>query len=202
MWTLKSTCDIVCLLFLKKLRRVYIARPTNETAVHKDGPRVNTEITAQKIRLVGEDGEMIGVVSRNEGLQMAQEAGVDLVEISPNAEPPVCKLLNYGKFKFEQQKKKAEAKKKQKIIEVKEVQMRPGIDENDFQVKCRAIHRFLEDGNKVKISMRFRGREIAHQEIGMAVINRVRSDFEELAKIEYPPRLEGKQIIMILAPGK
>jgi translation initiation factor IF-3 len=150
--------------------------------------------------LVDETGEMIGVMTRLEGLQMAQKAGLDLVEISPNAEPPVCKILDYGKYKYEQQKKRAEAKKKQKIIEVKEIQMRPGIDDNDFQVKCRAIQRFIEEGDKVKITMRFRGREISHQEIGMTVLVRVREMFEELAKIEQAPRLEGKQMIMILAP--
>jgi translation initiation factor IF-3 len=145
---------------------------------------------------------MVGVVTRNEGLQLAQKAGLDLVEVSPNAEPPVCKILDYGKFKYEQQKKKAEAKKKQKVIEVKEIQIRPGIDENDFQVKCRAARRFLEDGNKVKITMRFRGREIAHQELGMEILNRIKDDFQELAKLEYAPKLEGKQMIMILAPLK
>ena len=143
---------------------------------------------------------MIGVVTRFEGMQMAQKAGLDLVEVSPNAEPPVCKILDYGKYKYEQQKKRAEAKKKQKIIEVKEIQMRPGIDENDYQVKCRAIRRFIEDGDKVKITMRFRGREISHHEIGMNVLTRLREQFEELAKVEQMPRLEGKQMIMVLVP--
>lgn len=143
---------------------------------------------------------MIGVVTRFEGIQMAQKAGLDLVEVSPNAEPPVCKILDYGKYKYEQQKKRAEAKKKQKIVEIKEIQMRPGIDENDFQVKCRAIQRFLDDGDKVKITMRFRGREISHHEIGMEVLTRLRGMFEETAKIEQTPRLEGKQMIMVLAP--
>jgi translation initiation factor IF-3 len=161
---------------------------------------VNEEITSPKVRLVDENGEMVGVVSRFEGIQMAQKAGLDLVEVSPNAEPPVCKILDYGKYKYEQQKKRAEAKKKQKIIEVKEIQMRPGIDDNDFQVKCRAIQRFIEEGDKVKITMRFRGREISHHEIGMEVLTRVRTQFEEVAKVEQMPRLEGKQMIMILVP--
>ncbi len=143
---------------------------------------------------------MVGVVSRIDALKMAQEAGLDLVEVSPNAEPPVCKILDYGKYKYEQQKKKAEAKKNQKIIEVKEVQMRPMIDENDFQVKCRAIKRFVEEGNKVKVCMRFRGREMSHQNIGMEILTRVKTDFESLVKIESLPKLEGKQMIMILAP--
>ena len=161
---------------------------------------MNEEITSPKVRLVDENGEMVGIVSRFEGIQMAQQAGLDLVEVSPNAEPPVCKILDYGKYKYEQQKKRAEAKKKQKIIEVKEIQMRPGIDDNDFQIKCRAIQRFIEEGDKVKITMRFRGREISHHEIGMEVLTRVRAQFEEVAKIEQMPRLEGKQMIMILAP--
>lgn len=144
---------------------------------------------------------MIGVVTKAEGLRLAQEAGLDLVEVSPNAEPPVCKILDYGKYKYEQQKKKAEAKKKQKVIEVKEVQLRPGIDENDFQVKLRAIHRFLNEGNKVKITMRFRGREVAHHELGMEVLTRIRENLEELAKIENTPKLEGKQMIMVVAPA-
>ncbi|MCE3230916.1 MAG: translation initiation factor [Alphaproteobacteria bacterium] len=143
---------------------------------------------------------MIGVITRFEGMQMAQKAGLDLVEISPNAEPPVCKILDYGKYKYEQQKKRAEARKKQKTIEIKEIQMRPGIDENDFQVKRRAIQRFIEEGDKVKVSMRFRGREMSHQEIGMEVLTRLRDLFDDLAKIEQAPRLEGKQMIMVLAP--
>jgi len=143
---------------------------------------------------------MVGIVTRFEGLQMAQKAGLDLVEISPNAEPPVCKILDYGKYKYEQQKKRAEAKKKQKIVEVKEIQIRPGIDENDFQVKRRAIQRFIECGDKVKITMRFRGRELAHHEVGMEVLTRLRETFEELAKVEQIPRLEGKQMIMVLVP--
>jgi len=161
---------------------------------------VNGEITSPKVRLVDENGEMIGVVTRFEGMQMAQKAGLDLVEVSPNAEPPVCKILDYGKYKYEQQKKRAEAKKKQKIVEVKEIQIRPGIDENDFQVKYRAIRRFIEDGDKVKITMRFRGREISHHEIGMEVLKRLRELFEESSKVEQSPRLEGKQMIMVLAP--
>lgn len=144
---------------------------------------------------------MIGIVSRNEGLKLAQEAGLDLVEVSPNAEPPVCKILDNGKYKYEQQKKKAEAKKKQKIIEVKEIQLRPGIDENDFQVKLRAVHRFLEAGNKVKITMRFRGREVAHHELGMEVLSRLRESVETVAKVENNPKLEGKQMIMVVAPA-
>lgn len=143
---------------------------------------------------------MIGVVTRNEALSMAQKVGLDLVEISPNAEPPVCKILDYGKYKYEQQKKKNEAKKKQKIVELKEIQLRPGIDDHDLDVKRRAIRRFLEDGNKVKITMRFRGREVAHHEIGMEVLLAIKAEFEDMAKVEHQPRLEGKQILMVLGP--
>lgn len=145
---------------------------------------------------------MVGVLTKSEALQKAQNAGLDLVEVSPNADPPVCKILDYGKYKFEQQKKKAEAKKKQKVIEIKEIQMRPGIDENDFQVKLRAIRRFIDEGNKVKISMRFRGREIAHHDLGMQVLDRIREEMTDGMKIEQFPKLEGKQMIMVLAPAK
>ncbi|MBX9804465.1 MAG: translation initiation factor IF-3 [Alphaproteobacteria bacterium] len=182
------------------IKEITIARLPNEPTTSKDGPRVNGEITAPKVRLVDENGEMIGVITRFEGIQMAQAAGLDLVEVSPNADPPVCKILDYGKYKYEQQKKKAEAKKNQKIVEIKEIQMRPGINENDFQVKCRSIKRFIEDGDKVKITMRFRGREISHHEIGMQVLTRLRELFEETAKVEQMPRLEGKQMIMVLVP--
>ncbi len=143
---------------------------------------------------------MAGIVGRSEALGMAQQAGLDLVEIVPNSEPPVCKILDHGKFKYEQQKKKAEAKKKQKVIELKEIQMRPMIDDNDFEVKCRAIKRFLEEGNKVKVCMRFRGRELSHQEIGMDLLLKVREDFDEIAKVENLPKLEGRQMIMVMAP--
>ncbi len=166
----------------------------------QDGPRVNQEITAPRVRLVDADGEMVGVVTRREALDLAQEANLDLVEVSPNAEPPVCKILDNGKYKYEQQKKKNEAKKKQKVIEVKEIQIRPMIDDNDFDVKRRAAERFLKEGNKVKVTMRFRGREMSHQEIGMEVINRFKDQFDELAKIETAPRFEGKQMLMIMAP--
>jgi translation initiation factor IF-3 len=167
----------------------------------KDGPRVNQDITAANIRLVDENGEMVGVVTRNEGLQHARRAGLDLVEVSPNAEPPVCKILDYGKYKYELQKKKNEAKKKQKVVELKEVQLRPMIDSNDLNIKCKAIDRFLHEGNKVKIVMRFRGRELSHQEIGMGILMKIKEQFEEIAKVEHMPKLEGRQIMMVLSPG-
>ncbi len=143
---------------------------------------------------------MVGVVSTREGLEMAAEVGLDLVEVSPNAEPPVCKILDYGKFKYEAQKKKNEARKKQKVIEVKEIKLRPNIDENDYGVKMRAMKKFLEEGDKVKVTLRFRGREMAHQDLGMKVLDRVRAELEELVKVEQIPKMEGRQMVMVLAP--
>jgi translation initiation factor IF-3 len=152
------------------------------------------------VRLIDDAGQMIGVVSRREALNRAMEAGLDLVEVSPTAEPPVCKILDYGKFKYESQKKKNEARKKQKVIEVKEIKMRPGIDDHDYDVKMRAMHRFLEEGDKVKVTMRFRGREMVHQELGLRVLERVRGQLDEVAKVEQMPRLEGRQMTMVIAP--
>jgi len=166
----------------------------------QDGPRVNTEIDARSIRLIDADGEMVGVVSLREGLDMAAEVGLDLVEVSPNADPPVCKILDFGKFKYEAQKKKNEARKKQKVIEVKEVKLRPNIDDNDYEVKMRAMRKFLTEGDKVKVTLRFRGREMAHQHLGMAVLDRVREAIDDLAKVESMPRMEGRQMVMIVAP--
>ncbi len=143
---------------------------------------------------------MVGVVSVKEGIDLAFEVGLDLVEVSPNADPPVCKILDYGKYKYEEQKKRNEARKKQKVIDVKEIKMRPGIDEHDYQVKMRAMHRFLGDGDKVKVTIRFRGREMAHQELGMKVLDRVRVDLEELVKVEMFPRMEGRLMTMVIAP--
>ena len=143
---------------------------------------------------------MVGVVSIGDALIAAEEAGLDLVEVSPNADPPVCKILDYGKFKYEAQKRANEARKKQKIIEVKEIKMRPNIDDNDYDVKMRSARRFLEEGDKVKVTMRFRGREMAHQDLGMNVLIKVRDDLVELAKVEQMPKLEGRQMIMVLAP--
>jgi translation initiation factor IF-3 len=153
-----------------------------------------------QVRLIDDAGQMIGVVSRREALIRAQDAGLDLVEVSPTADPPVCKILDYGKFKYESQKKKNEARKKQKIIEVKEIKMRPGIDDHDYDVKMRAMHRFLEEGDKVKVTMRFRGREMVHQELGLKVLERVRGQLDEVAKVEQMPRLEGRQMTMVIAP--
>lgn len=154
----------------------------------------------RSVRCVGPEGEMIGVLSLHEALARAEEYGLDLVEVSPNADPPVCKILDFGKFKYEAQKKKNEAKKKQKVIEVKEIKMRPNIDDHDYQTKMRAVNRFLEDGDKVKLTMRFRGREMAHQEIGLNVLKRVQDELAEVAKVESYPKLEGRQMIMVVAP--
>lgn len=143
---------------------------------------------------------MVGVVSLREGLEMAAEVGLDLVEVSPNADPPVCKILDYGKYKYEAQKKKNEARKKQKVIEVKEIKLRPNIDDNDYGVKMRAMRRFLDEGDKVKVTLRFRGREMAHQDLGSKVLERVRAELDDLAKIEQFPKMEGRQMVMVMAP--
>ncbi len=157
-------------------------------------------IDVRQVRLVGADGEMIGVVATVAALDAAAEAGLDLVEVSPNADPPVCKLLDYGRFKYEAQKKKNEAKKKQKVIEVKEIKMRPAIETNDYEIKMRAARKFLDNGDKVKVTMRFRGRELAHQDLGAKVLERVRGELDETAKVEQLPRMEGRQIVMVFAP--
>ncbi len=171
-----------------------------QTPPKNDGPRVNREIDVRSIRLVGADGEMIGVVTLREGLTMAEEAGLDLVEVSPNADPPVCKILDFGKFKYEDQKKKNAARKKQKVIEVKEIKLRPNIDDHDYDVKMRGMKKFLEEGDKVKVTLRFRGRELAHQDLGMRVLEKVKDDLEELGKVEQIPKMEGRQMVMVIAP--
>ena len=150
--------------------------------------------------MVDERGNMVGIVGRNEALAMASDVGLDLVEVAPNADPPVCKILDFGKFKYEEQKKKNEARKKQKIIEVKEIKLRPSIDDHDYDVKVRSMVNFIEEGDKVKVTMRFRGRELAHQELGMDVLVRVKDDLDEIAKVEQMPRMEGRQMTMVVAP--
>ena len=155
-----------------------------------------------EVRLIDADGEMLGVYSTASARQLAEEAGLDLVEVSPNAEPPVCKILDYGKYKYEDQKRKAVARKKQKTVDVKEIKMRPGIDSHDYDVKMRAMTRFLDEGDKVKVTLRFRGREMAHQELGLKVLHRVVGDIEEMGKVEQMPRMEGRQMTMVVAPLK
>jgi translation initiation factor IF-3 len=166
----------------------------------RKGPRVNESIESPTVRLVDADGEMVGVVSVAEGMEMATEVGLDLVEVSPNADPPVCKILDYGKFKYIEQKKRNEARKKQKVIEVKELKMRPGIEEHDYQVKMRSMFRFLDEGDKVKVTIRFRGREMAHQNLGMRVLERIQKDVVEVAKVEQFPKSEGRMMTMVIAP--
>ncbi len=166
----------------------------------RDGPRVNRDIVVAQVRLIDEQGENLGVVSKDEAIERAEEAGMDLVEISPSADPPVCKILDYGRFKYQDQKKKSEARKKQKTIDIKEIKMRPNIDQHDYDVKMRAINRFIADGDKVKVTMRFRGREMVHQELGLKVLDRVRDQIDEVAKVEQFPKMEGRQMIMVVAP--
>lgn len=161
---------------------------------------MNADILNEEVRCIAPDGEQLGVMKTEDAIAEADSHGLDLVEVSPNADPPVCKILDYGKFKFEAQKKRNEAKKKQKVIEVKEIKLRPNIDEHDYQVKMRSVQKFLDEGDKVKVTLRFRGREMAHQELGVNVLNRVREDTDEIAKIEAFPKLEGRQMIMVIAP--
>jgi len=168
--------------------------------VQKDGPRVNEEIRVREVQLIDQTGHNHGPVETRFALERAQEAGLDLVEIAPNSSPPVCKLLDYGKYKYQAQKKAAEARKKQKVVEVKEIKLRPMIDDHDYDVKMRSMRRFFEEGDKVKITLRFRGRELAHQELGYKLLNRVRDDVIKMAKVEQEPRFEGRQVVMVLAP--
>src|SRR5450755_1708028 len=166
----------------------------------RDGPRVNEEIRVPQVRLIDETGEMQGVMNVRDAILRAYSVGLDLLEISPNADPPVVKILDFGKFKYEQQKKKNEARKKQKVIEIKEIKVRPNIDENDYQVKLRAMKSFIEEGDKVKVTLRFRGREMAHQDIGVRVLERIRSEMDLTTKVEQMPRLENRQMVMVLSP--
>lgn len=165
--------------------------------------RINEEIKVKEVRLIDAEGEQAGIVDINKALEMAENAALDLVEISPNAEPPVCRIMDYGKFLYEKSKVAKEQKKKQKVIQVKEVKFRPGTDEGDYQVKLRSLSRFLEDGDKTKITVRFRGREMAHQQIGADMLERVKNDLSDIAVVESAPsKLEGRQMVMVLAPKK
>ncbi|WP_081760628.1 translation initiation factor IF-3 [Rhizobium sp. CF080] len=175
-------------------------RPFKTDAPVKDGPRSNREIRIPKVQLIDAEGLNLGIVPTEQALKMAEDAGLDLVEISPNTEPPVCKILDLGKLKYANQKKAAEARKKQKIVEIKEIKMRPNIDTHDYDVKMKAMNRFFEDGDKVKVTLKFRGREMAHQELGMKLLLQVKDDTTEIAKVEAEPKLEGRQMMMVLAP--
>jgi len=164
--------------------------------------RLNRDITAREVRLIGADGEQVGIVAIDEAMRVAEEAGLDLVEIVPNAEPPVCRVMDFGKFVFEQKKQRSAAKKKQKQVQIKEVKFRPGTGEGDYQVKLRNLIRFLEDGDKTKVTMRFRGREHAHRELGLEVLQRIERDLAELGEVEQKPAMEGRQMVMVLRPKK
>ena len=166
----------------------------------KEGPRINRDIRIREVMLIDADGQNKGVVQTFDAIKMAEDQGLDLVEVAPQAQPPVCKIMDFGKFKFQEQKKAAEARKNQKIVEVKEIKLRPGIDDHDYGVKMRAMLSFFEEGNKVKVTLRYRGREMAHQDLGMKVLLRVKQETAAVAKVESEPSMEGRQMIMILAP--
>jgi len=193
------------LLLTSRLRNLHgenaIRRPMKATAApQKEGPRTNRDIRVPIIQLIDAQGQNRGPTPTEEAQQLAEEAGLDLVEIVPNANPPVCKILDYGKFRFLEQKKAAEARKRQKVVEVKEIKLRPGIDDHDYDVKMKAVRRFFEEGDKVKVTLRFRGRELAHQDIGFRLLERVRDETSAIAKMETAPSMEGRQMVMILAP--
>ncbi|MBO0346570.1 translation initiation factor IF-3 [Roseibium limicola] len=179
------------------MRRPFRAPPTT-----KEGPRTNQEIRVREVQLIDHEGSNRGIVLTEEAMDIAVGAGLDLVEIQPNAQPPVCKILDYGRYKYQSQKKAAETRKKQKTVEIKEIKMRPNIDTHDYEVKMRNMLRFFGDGDKVKVTLRFRGREMAHQDLGMKLLNKVRLETEEIAKVESNPRLEGRQMVMVLSPIK
>jgi translation initiation factor IF-3 len=184
----------------QRSRSPAIRRPFRAPPTVKDGPRVNREIRVPEVQLIDAEGANLGVVAITEALALAEAAGLDLVEIAPNSEPPVCKILDFGKFKYQSQKKASEARKKQKTVEVKEIKMRPNIDTHDYEVKMRAMLRFFEEGDKVKVTLRFRGREMAHQDLGVKLLDQVRAETTEIAKVESEPKLEGRQMVMVLAP--
>ncbi len=187
--------------FVHNLGELPIRRPNRAPpAATKDGPRTNDEIRNAQVQLIDQTGTNHGTVETVAAVKMALEAGMDLVEISPNTNPPVCKIMDYGKFKYSAQKKAAEARKKQKVVEIKEIKLRPMIDDHDYDVKMRAMQRFFEEGDKVKVTLRYRGREMAHQEIGTKLLDKVKSDVAEIAKVEQDARFEGRQVVMVLAP--
>lgn len=177
-----------------------IRRPNRAQPPRKEGPRVNRDIKSPEVQLIDIDGNNIGNIDTQEAQNRADEAGMDLVEIAPNSVPPVCKILDYGRYKYQAQKKASEARKKQKTVEIKEIKMRPNIDDHDYGVKMRSMKKFFDNGDKVKVTLRFRGREMAHQELGMRLLIRVRDESAEYTKVEAAPKLEGRQMIMVLAP--
>jgi translation initiation factor IF-3 len=187
--------------FNNRRNKAIARRPHNAPPTRDTGPRINERIRADEIRLIGADGENVGVVSPERALEMAEQAGLDLVEISPNATPPVCKIMDFGKYKYETQKREAEARKKQKIIEVKEIKFRPGTDTHDYDVKMRSVVKFLEGGDKVKITLRFRGREMVHLDLGRRLLERIAEDIKEVGRVENMPKMEGRQMIMMIGPA-
>jgi translation initiation factor IF-3 len=189
------------IVFLHNFGELPIRRPNRAPpTVAKDGPRTNDEIRNAQIQLIDQNGTNMGTVETMVAIKMAMEAGMDLVEISPNTSPPVCKIMDYGKYKYSAQKKAAEARKKQKVVEIKEIKLRPMIDDHDYDVKMRAMQRFFEEGDKVKITLRYRGREMAHQEIGTKLLDKVKADVAQYAKVEQDAKFEGRQVVMVLAP--
>jgi translation initiation factor IF-3 len=179
---------------------LYIARRVLDAQPSREGPRVNDKIDTAQVRLVDENGENHGVVDTQFALRYAEERGLDLVEVAGAAQPPVCKVMDFGKYKYEAQKKANEARKKQKTIEIKEIKIRPNIDQHDYDVKMRSMTRFLTEGDKVKVTLRFRGREMAHQDLGLKVLERVREDLQDLSKVEQFPKMEGRQMTMVISP--
>jgi translation initiation factor IF-3 len=187
--------------WVNQRRRLNIRRPMRAAPERApSGPRMNEDIRVPEVRLIDQNGQNVGVVATSAAMARAVEAGLDLVEISPDSNPPVAKILDYGKFKYQEQKKAAEARKRQKVVEIKEIKMRPSIDDHDYDVKMRSMKRFFDEGDKVKVTLRFRGRELSHQELGWQVLQRVKADTEPLAKVEAEPRMEGRQMVMVLAP--
>ena len=186
---------------IKQGVRSIAKRTFKNNQLSEDVHKINDQITTDPIRVIDNDGNMLGILSLKEGIEKAEEVGLDLVEVSPNAKPPVCKIIEYGKFKYAAQKKAAEARKKQKTVEVKEIKFRPNIDTNDYEIKMRSVRKFIGGGDKVKITMRFRGREMTHQDIGVKVLRRIREDLDTLVKIEQFPKLEGRQMVQIFAPN-
>ena len=186
---------------IKQGVRSIAKRTFKNNQLSEDVHKINDQITTDPIRVIDNEGNMLGILPLKEGIEKAEEVGLDLVEVSPNAKPPVCKIIEYGKFKYAAQKKAAEARKKQKTVEVKEIKFRPNIDTNDYEIKMRSVRKFIGGGDKVKITMRFRGREMTHQDIGVKVLRRIREDLDTLVKIEQFPKLEGRQMVQIFAPN-
>jgi len=200
MWAIRPQQHIAVPCNRHEREHTIARRPFRPQPVVKEGPRVNSDIDADPVQLSTSEGDNLGPTALEEALARAEEEGLDLVEIAPNSDPPVCKILDYGKYKFQAQKKANEARKRQKTIDVKEIKMRPNIDTHDYDVKMRNMRRFFDDGDKVKVTLRFRGREMAHQELGVQLLQRVKEDVDEIAKVEFEPKLEGRQMIMVLAP--